>query len=641
MGKNIEIKLSSFEEMSTQIMLNESLQDYLLVDASQVTIEYLQLNQKAGTSLRNYTYANPLISNITLLLKGGKTFDTLGSVFPKDAFENVSDSSIVAKARELSGRAFWVGRHDELDNLSSNKNNNYGLSLLRQLNQVRVGDERGLIIIDIKSELIESMLRETDLGKNSELHLISPDMYDIAVIMAEGESKLIDKNDTASKITEMSFYSKLNGNEGTLFDKYKGQEYMIIHKKINTTTGDSGFTLVGLVPTSNYREAASSISVVTAVFTLVAIVFALIIGFYLAIVISKGINKILNLSKKVASGDLTVKLDVKGRDELSILTESINSMVESMRDLISNAADTALTVIKSAQTVATTTNHISVVSHEVTNAIQEISQGSMVQAADSEKGVSKMKELALKINSVADYAKTIESYSDETIRLTEEGLRSVEDLENKAQETTDITRTIITDAQELNTHSQLIGKIVKVISNIAEQTNLLALNAAIEAARAGEAGRGFAVVSDEIRKLAEQSSSATREIATIIKNTQNQTARVVESAEASENILKLHNIAVENTLAVFKKISSSMVDLANKVSEITKGMEDMEKYKESTLTAIYSISSVSQQIAASTEEVSASTEEQLSSIEELAMFAKQLDETAQNLNESIKSFKIS
>jgi methyl-accepting chemotaxis protein len=374
---------------------------------------------------------------------------------------------------------------------------------------------------------------------------------------------------------------------------------------------------VGLVPTSNFREAAGSIRTVTVIFTLVAIAIALVIGFYLAIGISKTLNKILNLSKKVASGDLTVKLDVVGKDELGVLSGSINAMVESMRTLIANAAETALTVIKSAQTVASTTDQISIVSHEVTKTVQEISEGSSAQAVDSEQGVSKMKELALKINAVADYAKTIESYSDETIKLTEDGLNSVVDLEGKAKETTGITRTIITDAQELNVHSQSIGKIVKVISNIAEQTNLLALNAAIEAARAGDAGRGFAVVSDEIRKLAEQSASATREIATIIKNTQNQTARVVESAEASENILKSQNIAVENTLAVFKKISSSMVELANKVSEITKGMEDMEKYKESTLSAIHNISSVSQQIAASTEEVSASTQEQLSAIEEL------------------------
>lgn len=639
LGKNIETKLSSYEDISTQILINDGIQEYLIADSADAA-EYLQNYQEAWSFIRNYTYTNPQIYNITVFLNNGKTIDTSINYYPDDAFDRISGSDLVAKARELSGRAFWVGRHEEIDQQLSNKNINYGLSLVRQINDTYVAEEKGLLIVDIKAELIESILQEIDLGNNSELHLISPDKRDIAVEMADGESKIIEADDTSNLITDMSFYSNISDEEGTFIDKYKGQEHMIIYTKINTSIGDTGYSLVGLVPTSNFRAAAGSIRTVTVIFTLVAIAIALVIGFYLAIGISKTLNKILNLSKKVASGDLTVKLDVVGKDELGVLSGSINAMVESMRALIANAAETAQTVIKSAQTVASTTDQISIVSHEVTKTVQEISEGSSAQAVDSEQGVSKMKELALKINAVADYAKTIESYSDETIKLTEDGLNSVVDLEGKAKETTGITRTIITDAQELNVHSQSIGKIVKVISNIAEQTNLLALNAAIEAARAGDAGRGFAVVSDEIRKLAEQSASATREIATIIKNTQNQTARVVESAEASENILKSHNIAVENTLAVFKKISSSMVELANKVSEITKGMEDMEKYKESTLSAIHNISSVSQQIAASTEEVSASTQEQLSAIEELNLYAKQLDETAKNLNESIKSFKI-
>ena len=83
-----------------------------------------------------------------------------------------------------------------------------------------------------------------------------------------------------------------------------------------------------------------------------------------------------------------------------------------------------------------------------------------------------------------------------------------------------------------------------------------------------------------------------------------------------------------------------MIELANKLDEITASVGDMEKYKESTLSAIFNISAVSQQIATSTQEVSASTEEQLSAIEELASYAKQLNETANNLNESIKMFKI-
>jgi methyl-accepting chemotaxis protein len=290
--------------------------------------------------------------------------------------------------------------------------------------------------------------------------------------------------------------------------------------------------------------------------------------------------------------------------------------------------------------VGNTSGQITNVSNEITKTVQEIAQGASAQAADSEQGAIVMSDLAIRINSVSEHAHAISKYSDEAAGLTEEGLVSVEDLDNKAKETTAITHEIIADTRDLSAHSQAIGKIVKVISNIAAQTNLLSLNAAIEAARAGDVGQGFAVVADEIRKLAEQSESATREVANIIKNTQNQTARVVEKAESSEVILKTQNIAMSNTLAIFKKISNSMSELTQKVSAITGEVQEMSNYKDKAISAIQNISSVSEEIAAATEEVAASTEEQMGSIEELNSYAKELEVAAGKLEESIKRFKV-
>jgi methyl-accepting chemotaxis protein len=251
-----------------------------------------------------------------------------------------------------------------------------------------------------------------------------------------------------------------------------------------------------------------------------------------------------------------------------------------------------------------------------------------------------MSDLAIKINEISEYTNDIAKFSDATINLTEEGLVSVDDLEIKAKETTAIIQEIIVDTHELSGHSEAIGDIVEVINSIAAQTNLLSLNAAIEAARAGDAGRGFAVVAEEIRKLAEQSAAATGEIANIIKNTQSQTARVVERAKSSEGILLTQNKAMNDTLEVFKKISGSMAELAKKVNEINDKVKEMDDYKNKAMGAIHNISSVSEEIAAATEEVSASTEEQVGSIEELNSHAKELENAAGKLETSIKSFKV-
>lgn len=315
-------------------------------------------------------------------------------------------------------------------------------------------------------------------------------------------------------------------------------------------------------------------------------------------------------------------------------------MISQMRNLIGSASEAAETVRQSAGTVALTSQQVSIVSQEVAKTIQEIAEGASSQAGDTEQGSEKMNDLSLKINAVSDYAKTIVSYSEDTIGLTKEGLSSVADLERKAKETTEITHMIIADIDTLESHSRDIGNILKVISVISDQTNLLALNAAIEAARAGDAGMGFAVVADEIRKLAEQSASATGEIAAIISKNKNQTALAVKRAVSSESILKSQNIAVTNTLDIFRRISDSMESLAGKVADIMAGISEMGECKDQTALSIHSISSISQEIAASTEEVSASTEEQLGSIEELSDFARKLLDAAKMLNLSISKFKV-
>ncbi len=634
-NKYIGLSLRNIENTSTQISIDTDFQNYAL--SSKDAIGAASYRQKLINLIKNISSENELICSITILLDDGKSISSHANL-KEVQYADLGGTQLSNRAREKGGEAFWLGSHAELDKLLP-ESEPYSLSSVMLIQNSISKEAKGLLVVDAKPDLINNALKDLDFGSNSELHLISPDNKDVAFVMNNGVNEPLDTSDPNNQIIGTEFFStatKSQEEHGSFITDYKGKEHMVLHAKV----GDTGFVFIGLVPTSNFSDSAKGIKNVTVVLTIVAAAIAILIGLYIAIGMSGTINRIIKTSKKAADGDLTVKFESRRKDELGTLSQSLQIMLSHMGKLIENAADTAAKVIESSRTVATTSQQVSIVSHEVARTVQEIAEGASAQASDSEKGSIKMGDLAQKINTVSDSARTIESYSENTIDLTKQGLSSVVDLESKAKETTEITHTIITDIQALEANSQSIGKIVKVINGIADQTNLLALNAAIEAARAGEAGRGFAVVADEIRKLAEQSTFATKDIAAIIADTQSQTTHLVDRAISTENILKSQNVAVANTLNVFKNISDSMELLAKRVLDIMDGITEMDSYKDQTIASIHNISSVSEEIAASTEEVSASTEEQLGSIEELSSFAKQLEDAAESLKESISRFKI-
>ena len=315
-------------------------------------------------------------------------------------------------------------------------------------------------------------------------------------------------------------------------------------------------------------------------------------------------------------------------------------MISNMRSLIEEVQGVGGKVDNSAEILSETTEQLLTATKDITSTIENIEQGIVQQASDTEQCLILMTTFSEEINKVNGSAYEIEQIANNTKPITNEGLIIMDELSGKAKETSDITQIVIEKVEEFKTLSTDISVIVETMSMIADQTNLLSLNAAIEAARSGEAGRGFTVVAQEIRKLADKSLQSVAQVQSIVEDIQVKANETVVTARRAEDVVDSQMKSLDKSVQMFGNINQHVGDLVGNLNDILAGIKHIETAKEDVLTAIESISAVSEETAASAEEMSITATNQIGSVEGLKQAANALAEDAGKLNLSLKRFKI-
>ncbi|KAA3618673.1 MAG: methyl-accepting chemotaxis protein [Calditrichaeota bacterium] len=324
------------------------------------------------------------------------------------------------------------------------------------------------------------------------------------------------------------------------------------------------------------------------------------------------VEKMLDEMEKFANGDLTVSLSAKQDDSIGKLYCGFNTAVSHIRKML-------IQVITNANRTAEIGSTINAKSDLIANSSEEQTERTMEVA-------TAMSEMTQTISENSGNLAHANEMAEESGKIAQNGSTVVEEA---VKGFTDLSKTVKDSAnavKELSRSSAKIGEITEVINEIADQTNLLALNAAIEAARAGEQGRGFAVVADEVRKLAERTSSSIREITNNIKDNQTETNYVVKSMEqVSADIIKHEN--------AFASASKSLHEIRVSSSESTGLLMQVNAAGEEQ-------TAVSNEISQNIQGISESTQIQSSAISTIVVEAKSLHELTDSLLQSLKKFKL-
>jgi methyl-accepting chemotaxis protein len=594
----------------------------LAADAARTLSDSLQAMKKSNVTNRDAV--NEMLKRV---LENNPTFLDTWMLWEPNAFDGLDASFAAKKGQDPTGRfnTYWVNSDSKLT-MSFNegydqpglgdfylipkgsgketvlnpyiyKLNNVDTLMAGLVVPIKIDNKFvGAIGIDFKLDQLQSMMEKFTLYDTGKASIYSNNG---AIVTSDIKDLMGKKMNEVSQDSAVPTIMK-SIQEGKVYESSLNGLYKVFTPiKIGRT--DTPWSVGISIPMKEITAETNQMLYSTIAAGVIAIILLGAVVYWITQAIVRPITASVKIGESMAQGDFTTdvpKFYLERKDEIGILASVFQSITVSMREMIGH--------------VSISTSQVAAASQQISASAEQIASGSNTQAESAQNMNELFKELTVGMNSVAKSAEEASELSSRTSMIAVEGGKVI-------QQSIDGMQLVNQQMSRLEQDSNKIGEIIEVIDEISEQTNLLALNAAIEAARAGEQGRGFAVVADEVRKLAERSSDATKQISTIIHGMQVNTEESVKAVGSGV-------LSSQKTGEAFESIISMVNETANKVTEIAAASEEQAAQSSEVLSSIENISAATQEAAANSEET--------------ASTAQSLAHLAEALNNSIAIFKI-
>jgi methyl-accepting chemotaxis protein len=489
----------------------------------------------------------------------------------------------------------------------------------------------GVFAADISLKAIGEIAAKTTIGQNGYVDVVDHK----GSLIAHPNKERVLKNENVAALAYIQ--AVVSGKTGHAEDQSTiGTAALVAYAPMKMLN----WGVLTYLPSPEITAMATKSLISIAILILAASLLAGIAAIYLAKTIIKPLNRLAKSADMMAEGNLSNSVSASGVTEVDALAASLETMRLGLRDIVTNIMKSSEQMAAASEQLTASADQSAQATEQVAAVISEVAHGVAGQAKALDDTAAITEEMSAGVQQIAANANLVESTTDKTTDSAAAGRNAVEAAVRQMEK---IEESVSGSAQivaKLGDSSKQIGEIIDTIAGIASQTNLLALNAAIEAARAGEQGRGFAVVAEEVRKLAEGSEQAARQIATIISQIQSDTAgAVIAMNQGTKEVAAGANV-VHSAGSAFNDIAGQLGGVSGQIKEITAAIRELAQGSQQIVASVRDIDQVSKQTAAQTETVSAATEEQAAAIGEIASSSQALAKLAEDLQHSISRFRV-